>query len=418
MVIKSIGKTATNNIVFHVLDGSLYLSGLVFFEVSTILVLFVKQIYDNPIAIGLIPALTVFGYNLPGLLSTQIAKGFTIRKRFILVTAFLQRCSLFLLVVSTFVITRSSPVVAVSFVLFSYFFFCFCGGIGTPAWLDMVAKTLPVSHRARTFALRIFLGSVSGIFFPLIISYIFSVFLYPENYRISFFCGFVLVFLSYIALAFVKEEKESPLPEKISFIIYMSSLFSNLKTNPNFKNFLITRLFFAVTTWGAAFYTAYALDTIPGITEQTVVLYTLFLNGSKAGSSLILGYLGDRFGNLLVLKINTLITTLTLILAVFFPSYVIFFIIFIFLGITLTANINTSQVFITEFGDDKDRIMYSTINMALTGTFSSIVPVVGGLILSLRLLDYKGLFFIAIICGIISVCYSMFIVKDPRHSTS
>jgi MFS family permease len=292
------------------------------------------------------------------------------------------------------------------------------GGIGTPAWLDMVAKTLPVSHRARTFALRIFFGSVSGIFFPLIISYIFSVFMFPENYRISFFFGFIFVFLSYIALAFVKEEKESPIPEKIPFLRYMSSLFSSLKNNPNFTNFLITRSIFSVTTWGAAFYTAYALDTIPGITEQTVVLYTLFLNCSKAGSSLILGYLGDRFGNLLVLKINTMITTTTLILAVFFPSYFLFFVIFILLGMTLTANLNIAQVFITEFGDDRDRIMYSTINMVITGTISGLIPVVGGLILWLRLLDYRGLFCIAILCGIISLCYSIFILKDPRYTTS
>ncbi|MBN1697097.1 MAG: MFS transporter [Spirochaetales bacterium] len=418
MVIKSVGKTATHNIIFHILDGSLFLSGMVFFEVSTILVLFVKQVYDNPVAVGFIPALTLFGYNLPGLVSTQMAKGFRIRKRFIMVSAFFQRCSLFLLVLSTFWVQQVSPPVAVTLVLLGYFFFCFCGGIGTPAWLDLLAKTLPVSHRARTFAIRTFIGSVAGMCLPLLISYLFSVFMFPVNYRYSFLMGFILIFLSYVAFMFVKEEKESPVPEKIPFPAYLKSLFKHLKNDSNLRNFLVTRLIFAVTTLGAAFYTSYAMDTIPGITAQTVVFYTLFLNSSKAGSSLVLGYLGDRFGNLIVLKINTVITTVTLIIAVFIPSYYTFFVIFIFLGVTLTANLNTGQVFITEFGDDKNRILYSTINIAITGSFSGLVPILGGLVLSLGLLQYKGLFLCAIVCGLLSIYFSMCVVKDPRHTVA
>ena len=128
-----------------------------------------------------------------------------------------------------------------------------------------------------------------------------------------------------------------------------------------------------------------------------------------------MGFLGDRYGNLLVLQINTIVTTFTLILAVLFPSYITFFILFILLGISLSGNLNTNTVFITEFGDDKDRILYSTVNRVIIGFFSGLVPVIGGLLLTLKALDYKGLFIIAITCGIVSIVYAFFIVKEPRR---
>lgn len=391
------------------------MGGMVFFEVSTILVVFIKQINSSPIAIGLIPFLMAIGYNIPGFFSTIYAKRFKQRKQFIMITALIQRLSLLLLVLSTFFINLLHPIVAVTFVLFSFFLFCFSGGIGIPAWLDMVAKTIPVTYRARTFALRIFFASIAGIFFPIFISFILLKNTFPGNYRISFFLGFIFIFLSYVSLLFIKEERDSPIHEKQALKVYFLSLFRIIKDNPNFKRFIITRLVFSVTSWGTAFYTAYALDTIPSVTEYTVALYTLFLNISKGGSSLIFGYLGDRYGNLLVQQLSAAFSTCALILAVLFPSYSVFFIIFIFFGMIVSANLNAGQVLITEFGDDKDRIIFTTISSALIGMAAGFIPLIGGFLLSFKVIGYKGLFTISAFFGAASFLLYLFYVKDPRH---
>lgn len=51
----------------------------------------------------------------------------------------------------------------------------------------------------------------------------------------------------------------------------------------------------------------------------------------------------------------------------------------------------------------------------IVGVVSGFIPITGGLLLSLKILDYKGLFMTAIICGIVSIGFAFFVLKDPRY---
>ena len=70
------------NILFQSLDSGVFMMGQVFFHQMTIMVAFIKYLYNSPLLVGLLPFCLSFGFNLPGLFTTRIAEKYPIRKKF------------------------------------------------------------------------------------------------------------------------------------------------------------------------------------------------------------------------------------------------------------------------------------------------------------------------------------------------
>jgi MFS family permease len=405
-----------HNIIFQSLDSGIFMMAMVFFHQLTIMVAFIKQLYNSPLIVSLVPSLLLIGFNLPGLITTRMAERHTLRKKFVGIFGFLQRLCILFMALCTFLLEPCGPYVTVSLVLFFYFGFAFFGGVGTPAWLDFSAKTIPVTFRARTNALRALIAGTGGIFFPLLIDYFLVSFDFPGNYRLSFLSGFLLLSVSFVCFLFIRETTISPVVPKKSFKHYFDSLWVILKRDKNFMRFLCTQIVLSVSECGAAFFTYYALARL-GINNSTVVFYTFLLNISFLASGFLLGFIGDKAGNLRVLQIGAATTLLSVALALFWPTDLSFYVIFLLVGVTTNARLNASQVFITEFGDEVDRIRYSAISTTVSATLFGIMPLLGGILLSAGLLDYGGLFAIGILSAAVSLFGFLFIVKDPRFST-
>ncbi|MBN1799773.1 MAG: MFS transporter [Spirochaetales bacterium] len=408
-------KLIRRNILFQSLDSGIFMMAMVFFHQMTIMVAFVKQLYDSPLIISLIPALLLIGFNLPGLVTTRLAERHVLRKKFITVFGFIQRLSILFMALSTFLLEPFGPNVTVAFVLFFYFSFSFFGGIGTPAWLDFSAKTIPVRYRARTNSLRAVIAGAGGIVLPLLINYFLTAFEFPQNYRLNFLSGFLVLSVSFVFFLFIKEAEASPAVRRKTFKQYLSSLVKILKRDKNFVRFLGTQAVLSVSECGAAFFTFYAIDLLK-IGESTVVFYTFLLNLSFPIFGIILGFIGDKAGNLRVLQIGAFTTLAALVLIIFWPTHFIFYVIFILVGITVNARLNSFQVFITEFGDEKDRIRYSALSTTISATLFGLTPLAGGILLSSKLIDFNTLFIIgAVFAGLALFCF-LFVVKDPRFS--
>jgi MFS family permease len=401
------------NILFQSLDSGIFMMGMVFFHQMTIMVAFIKNLYDSPLIIGLIPALLVIGFNLPGLIATHLAERHVIRKKFIRVFGALQRLSILFMALSTFLLKPFGPYVTVTFVLVFYFGFSFFGGIGTPAWLDFSAKTIPVNYRARTNSLRALLAGTGGILLPLLINYFLTEYEYPDNYRLCFLSGFILLIISFACFLAIKETDKSPIIPKRRFKLYMGSLIDILKRDKNFRRFLLTQSVLSVSECGPAFYAFYALDLLK-VNDSTVVIYTLMFNIGLSLFGIINGFIGDKAGNLKVLQIGAFSTLVSLILVIFWPTHFVFFIIFFLAGVSYNARLNSFQVFITEFGNDEDRIRYSALSSTISATLFGLSPLLGGIILSIKLISYTLLFSIGAICSAAALLLFLFFVKDPR----
>ncbi len=406
-------KLVRNNILFQSLDTGIFMMGMVFFHQMTIMVAFIKKLYDSPLVIGLIPALLLIGFNLPGLVTTRLAERHILRKRFVAIFGFLQRLCILLMALSTFFLAPCGPYITAALVLLFYFGFSFFGGVGTPAWLDFSAKTIPVRYRARTNAFRALIAGTGGIVLPLLINYFLVSYDFPLNYRLNFLLGFLLLGISFVCFLSIKETGNSPPVPKKSFKQYLASLMEILKEDRNFIRFLCAQIVLSVSECGGAFYTLYALDKL-GIDDSTVVFYTFLLNLSFLLSGLLLGFIGDKAGNLRVLQIGALCTVTALVLVSFWPTRFILYIVFVLVGIIINTRLNSFQVFITEFGNEENRIRYSALSTTISATLFGIMPLVGGIILSVGLLNYTWLFRVSAVSAAAALILFLFMVKDPR----
>jgi MFS family permease len=132
----------------------------------------------------------------------------------------------------------------------------------------------------------------------------------------------------------------------------------------------------------------------------------------------VIGFIGDKFGNLQVLRIGAFGTFLALVLAIVFPTPFTLYIIFLLVGINFNARLNSFQVFITEFGDEKSRIRYFTLATAIGAASFGLMPLVGGILLETFKVSFSVLFVIGAVCAFLAFLSYLFIVKDPRNISS
>ncbi len=318
------------------------------------------------------------------------------------------------MVFSLFLLEPLGPQATALLVLFCYCGFAVMGGVYNPAWIDFCAKTIPVNYRARTNSFRAVIAGAGGIAAPLLITFLLKEFSFPFNYQLTVFSGFILLFISFGAFLAIREVDPSPPVRNKDLRAYFGSLRSVLRNDPNFVRFLLTQVLLSVSECGAAFYTYYAISRF-GVGEGTVVLYTLVYNLSFLGFGFVIGFIGDKFGNLQILRIGAGGSFLALLLAVVFPSPFILFVIFVLVGINFNARLNSFQVFITEFGDEKSRIRYSTLATAIGAASFGLMPLIGGILLETFKVSFTALFAVGAVFALLAFLSFTFIVKDPRH---
>ncbi|MBN2352454.1 MAG: MFS transporter [Spirochaetales bacterium] len=407
------GNLVRRNIFFQSLDSGIFMSGIVFFNQMTIMIVFIQQLYDSALIVSLVPALFMIGYNIPGLFTTGFAERSAFRKKFIALGGFIQRLFVLCMVLSVFLLPFVGPRATALIVLFFYLGFSFMGGVYNPAWIDFCAKTIPVNYRARTNAARSLIGGLGGIAAPLLIDYLLNNFSFPGNYQLTIFCGFLLLFLSFSAFLMIRETEPSPPVAHKSFGKFLRSLGEVLKKDRNFVRFLLTQILLSVSECGAAFYAFFATKYL-FVRTAWVVWYTLWYNVGFGLSGIALGFIGDKLGNLNVLRIGAFGCFLGLLLVILFPNPATISIVFIIVGINYNARLNSFQVFITEFGDDQSRIRYSALATSIGASAFGLMPLVGGILLDVFHVDFVALFVVGAVCALLAFVSYLFFVKDPR----
>jgi MFS family permease len=320
-------------------------------------------------------------------------------------------------VLSVFLLPAVGPRATALIVLFFYFGFSAMGGVYNPAWLDFCAKTIPVGYRARTNAFRSAIAGVGGIAAPLLIDYLLRNFPFPGNYQLTILFGFLLLFLSFSAFLSIRETEPSPPVPRKSLGAFLKSLGVVLKRDRNFVRFLVTQVVLSVSECGAALYSYYASKDLSAGTDA-IVLYTFLYNLGFLLSGFALGYIGDKFGNLNVLRIGALGCFAGLVLVVLFPQTLTVAVVYFIVGINFNARLNSFQVIITEFGDGRSRIRYSTLATAIGGASFGLMPLVGGVLLDVCGVSFTALFVVGAAFSLAAFFSFLFVVKDPRRHPS
>jgi DHA1 family tetracycline resistance protein-like MFS transporter len=159
-----------------------------------------------------------------------------------------------------------------------------------------------------------------------------------------------------------------------------------------------------------AFFTVRALKDFHA-DESLVGAFTLALVAIQAISSLVLGYITDRYGNKPVLVYASVAMGCASLAAVFAPSPGWFILVYLFLGIHLGADIMARYNLSIEYGVPEKRSTYVGLMNTVLAPFY-LVGLLGGVISDH--FGYPAVFLVGALFSLAGIYLLVYKVRDPR----
>lgn len=406
----AIRKHLSYNITVNVLDGAFFGLGWGFSTFSTIIPIFVSQMTDSAILIGLIPAIHAVGWQLPQLfMANSVARLRRYKPMVMWITIHERLPFLGLALVAWFF-----SVLGVKAALFLTFLLLVWQGLGSGftanGWQSLIAKIIPSDWRGTFFGLQAAVANVLISLSAIGAGYLLNRLDTPFDFTLCFLITFAALLLSMLFMGLTREpeDTEKVIPQRQASP--WSRYLEILRSDRNFLAFLAVRLLSQFAMMGFAFYIVYGLRTF-GMDEVTAGWLTATLTITQTVANIGMGWLGDRFGHRAMLAAGALATTLSLLLAWSARSVAWLYPVFILNGLANVAYWTIGMAFTVGFGDETERPIYIGLSNTLVAPFTIIAPLIGGLIADSA--GYKITFFISALLGLGVAILLLLFVRDP-----
>ena len=396
------------------MDNGLFMTALSMLSTTTILPAFVMNLTSSYVLIGLISTINVAGWSLPQVFAAHSVAKFPVKKDMIVVVTSLERFPW--LVFGLFLLFLPSTGATVMLLLFFLFLSItnMVSGLLTPAWLEMIAKIIPIRWRGKFFGFSFFVGSVVGTLGGLLAGFLLQSYGFPYGFAYCFLVAFCLQVFSWIFLAMVREPEDSIAEEATSFRQYLADLPSILGSDRNFELYLISSIILSLGALGSPFYIVAAINDLKPSGEM-IGLFTALYMGGQALTNILWGFLGDRQGHKKVLQLGTIIGISASILAAFASSPSIYGLVFLLSGVSLSAFTVSGLSIVLEFSNPDKRPIYVGLVNTLRSPFQALAPLLGGVLADA--FSFRTIFLLSTAITAIGLAV-LIAVREPRQKGS
>ena len=404
-------KNLRHNFAVNMLDGSFFGLGLGFASLTAILPLFVSQMTDSAILIGLIPALRGMGWQLPQLL---MANRVTQMKRFkpavVLLTGGERIPYLGLAAIAWFLPSLNSQVALVlTFAL--VIFAALSSGVTSTSWQSMLAKIIPGRQLSTFFGMQAAAANLLLSIGAVVAAIIMERIAMPQSFAVCFLLACAAMAISWFWLAQTREEEHRPhvsaAPDAKTF---WHNLWAILKRDGNFRWFLIGRMCSQLAVVGFSFYTVYAVRHYNVSASEASAMTAVFA-ASQIVANAGMGWFGDRWGNRAGMQVGLAAATASAFLAWLATSAVWFYFAFILAGVAVAAVWTIGMSMTIAFASPAERPAYIGLSNTLTAPSTILAPLFGGWLADT--FGYSTTFSVSIIGGILAVMVFWVLVKNP-----
>jgi MFS family permease len=400
------------NFTFNILDGAFFGLGVGISSFVTVIPLFVSQLTDSAVLIGLIPAIHAVGWQFPQLLTAQRVARMGYFKRMVVLRTLHERVPYIFLALIAYFLPSLDHTLALVLIYLMLIWQGIGGGVTATAWQAMIAKIIPGNRLGSLYGLQAGaangLGSVGAIVAGVILERIAP----SNNFAICFALTVGAMVLSWIFLALVHEDPHTPPPAHVAEQNYSRHLVEILKRDSNFRWFLIVRMVSQVALMAYAFFTVYAVRKF-SINPEYAGWLTAVFTGSQILANPILGWLGDHWSHRGVMSMGAFAAMASALLAFLAPDATWFFPAFIFAGIANVAFWTIAMPMILQFTDEKNRASYIGLANTLVAPSTILAPLVGGWLADA--FGYPAAFATALLGGIVTFVVLQFVLQDPSH---
>ncbi len=405
-----------HNVVALGVDFGLFLVGLSFASQSTILPAFAAHLGASNLTIGAIPALMTLGWNLPSLFAAGYTESLAHKLPFVLRYTIWERLPFLLLAAIAFFVARPAPGLALALMLLMLLLITSAGGVLMPAWMDIVARAVPVGLRGRFFAISSLLGGAAGLLGSVLSAWVLARLPAPDGYGVCFLTSAVFMGLSYVALARVRESRAATVGEAPPLAAHLRRAGRVLREDRNLVWFLLSRGLTFVGMMASGFYTVHALR-LYAAPDWAVGAFTAALLAGQMGGNVVLGALADRSGHLVPLSIGAGALLLANLVALAAPSLEVFALVFVLQGIHLAAaNVSGLNVLLEFAPGAAARPTYVGLGTTLLTPVAFGAPLIAGLMADT--LGFQAVFAMAALGALAAISLLLGRVHEPRHRPS
>ncbi|MFZ2098548.1 MAG: MFS transporter [Anaerolineales bacterium] len=371
------GKNFPFNFLVNVIDGGFFGMGLGFASLSTVLPLFVSNLTDSAVLIGLIPAIHVMGWQLPQIFTAQRVARQKRYKPMVMFFTIHERIPFLGLALVAWLIPHLGPKVALVVTFMFLVWQGLGGGFTATAWQSMIGKIIPKDRWGVFFGFQ----SAAANFLSGVGAVIAGVILENNEPTKGFTACFLLAVgafvLSYLAVSFTREEETPPVSEVTERNVFWTDLRAIFTRDLNFRWFVAARILAQLGTVGFAFYTVYVVRYY-GVDEATAGILTGILMISQMLFNPIMGWLGDHWSHRGVMATGMVCAAISAVVAWRAPSVAWFYLAYALAGIAYVATWTIAMAMTLEFGKEHEKPSYIGMANTLIGPTAFIIPLLAG----------------------------------------
>ena len=393
------------------IDAVGFPAGLSFISTLTILPLFVRQLTDSNILVGLIPSIGSMGFFLPQILVANYVERLPKKRNYVMVLASIERLTILVLAIFTIWLANYQTGLLGGF-FFCWIVFNFTMGFNSPAYSAMISKVIPASRRGRLYGLAGAIGGVLGILSAELSRRLLTGYSFPMGYTYCFLLGFLVLTISLSPLGFIRESSEPSLP-RLGWRSQFRSAVTILRSDKDYRWYVCSQILYAFNEMGTAFYTVCAINRL-GASEGNVAIFTAILMGTGIVTNPFWGYIADIFGNRKVLIFGTICALTAPVMAILSSSLQLFYLVFVLNSLANTGVWLSSYNIVMEFAPPRSVPTYSALRSTLMSPLRIVAPILGGFIADQ--IGYNAVFGISIVMTVVGLMM-LFQFHEPRNRT-
>ena len=402
-----------HNFIVNIFDGGFFGLGVGFASFVTIIPLFVSQLTDSAILIGLIPAIHAMGWQLPQLLTADHVTRQSRYKPTVVLMTLQERLPYLGLAAVAWFLPGIDRQVALGLTFALLIWQGLGGGLTATAWQSMIGKIMP-PRRVGTFfgiqaaAANLFAsgGAISaGIFLERLAP--------PLNYALCFLAASIALTISWFFLVSTRERSRPPVVAASAALPFWNRMSGILRRDANFRWFLIARMLSQVAMMAFAFYTVYAVRH-HGMDVFTAGVMTAVLTTTQIIANPVLGWIGDRWGHNAAMQIGALAAAISGLIAWLAPSIEWFYPAFMMAGVAVVAMWTIAMALTLEFDAGPERPAYIGLANTLVAPSTFLAPLFGGWLADTA--GYSATFLVSVIGGLATALVLRTMLRDPRQA--
>lgn len=397
----------------NVFNGALFEFAERLVDPPLVLTWFVSNLSSSNLLIGLVAPLGDAGWFLPQIFVSVPLQRMERKMPSYRVAAVIRSVSWILLAASVWLIDDPRVLLIGFFLL--YALARVMSGLAGLSFFDITAKTVPVHRRGLLFSLRLFLGGILGLGAGGVVSAVLNHpwLPFPRDHAVLFglYCAATIPAL--VAFSAIHEPPSGAAARRLSLRGQLRQARMILQRDAVYRRYIAARLVQVLAGMALPFYVVYAKNELRasaamlGVYVSTRVVTQLALN-------LAWGWVSDRHGNKLVMRILLLGNGATALLAlglVFVTGLIhsgstwrpfVVLPLFALDGATRPGHTLVGSNFLLELAPEDERPLYLGLSNTLTGIMI-LVSGLGGLLVDL--VGYGGLF--AVSTGLCAAGYAL-----------